>query len=123
MICEWVETCIVCFCYPGSRLGMCMCGIGIVLIDVHVRCRHCIAKYLFRQKYPPLCTYLLEYLNGYFEAFILLCLQVGPLMNTIFLAAVHVCALYPAAPGSSPKHTIYVFIIYSQICAVFVIAL
>ena len=25
-----------------------------------------------------------------------------------------------AAPGSSPKHAIYAFIIYSQICAIFV---
>ena len=30
-----------------------------------------------------------------------------------------VCAYNPAAPGSSPKHTIYAFIIYS-ICAIFV---
>ena len=30
------------------------------------------------------------------------------------------CAYHPAAPGSSPKHAIYAFIIYSQICAIFV---
>ena len=30
-----------------------------------------------------------------------------------------VCAYNPAAPGSSPKHTIYAFIMYS-ICAIFV---
>ena len=31
-----------------------------------------------------------------------------------------VCTYHPAAPGSSPKHAIYAFIIYSQICAIFV---
>ena len=31
-----------------------------------------------------------------------------------------ICAFDPAAPGSSPKHTFYAFIIYSQICAIFV---
>ena len=31
-----------------------------------------------------------------------------------------VCAFHSAAPGSSPKHVIYAFIIYSQICALFV---
>ena len=30
-----------------------------------------------------------------------------------------VCAYHPAAVGSSPKHTIYAFIIYSN-CAIFV---
>ena len=34
-----------------------------------------------------------------------------------------VCAFHPAAPGSTPKHTIYDFIIYSQICALFVLAM
>ena len=34
-----------------------------------------------------------------------------------------VCAFHPAAPGSTPKHTIYAFIIYSQICAIIVFAL
>ena len=29
-------------------------------------------------------------------------------------------AYHPAALGSSPKHTIYAFIIYGQICAMFV---
>ena len=31
-----------------------------------------------------------------------------------------VWAFNPAAPGSSPKHTNYASIIYSQICAIFV---
>ena len=31
-----------------------------------------------------------------------------------------VCTYNPAAPGSSPKHTIYAFIVYGQICAIFV---
>ena len=33
-----------------------------------------------------------------------------------------ICAYHPATLGSDPKHTIYAFIIYSQICAVFVIS-
>ena len=32
-----------------------------------------------------------------------------------------VCTYHSATLGSSPKHTVYVFIIYSQICAIFVI--
>ena len=32
-----------------------------------------------------------------------------------------VCAFHPAAPGLSPKHTIYAFIIYSENCPIFVI--
>ena len=31
-----------------------------------------------------------------------------------------VCAYHPPTPGLSPKHPIYAFIIYSQICAIFV---
>ena len=31
-----------------------------------------------------------------------------------------VYAYHPATQGSSPKHTIYTFINYSQICAIFV---
>ena len=34
---------------------------------------------------------------------------------------VHLLSCYPATPGSSPKHDIYAFIIYSQICAIFVL--
>ena len=32
----------------------------------------------------------------------------------------HLCAYHPAAQGSSPMHTIYDFIIYGQMCAIFV---
>ena len=32
-----------------------------------------------------------------------------------------VCAFHPPAPGSTPKHAIYAFIIYSQISAIFVL--
>ena len=31
-----------------------------------------------------------------------------------------VCAYHPAAPSSSPNHTISAKIIYSQVCAIFV---
>ena len=34
-----------------------------------------------------------------------------------------VCTFHPAAPGLTPKHTIYAFIINSQICSIFVIAM
>ena len=32
-------------------------------------------------------------------------------------------AFHPAAQGSTPKHAVYTFIIYSQICAIFVHAM
>ena len=34
-----------------------------------------------------------------------------------------VWTFHPAVPGSSPKHTIYAFIVWSQICASLVFAL
>ena len=34
---------------------------------------------------------------------------------------IRLCAYHLAALGSSPKHTIYTFIIYGQICVIFVV--